>query len=185
VRLKRRSRGSRRGSQEGKAAGIMAGDLGLFLLRGRGTREEEGEADRRASVVREGRGDACAALRARSWAAGRAGLLRCAGEKAGPHAGSGPGREGEEGETGWLLGAGPRVGRKERELGWVVGWVWAGLVWVLGLVLFYFLSPFFSKLHPNLFESKLNFEFKPYPLNKIKHMHQHECTNIFKPMLKF
>jgi len=97
----------------------------------------------------------------------------------GPRTGSGPGREGEEGETGWLLGAGPRVGRKERELGWVVGWVWAGLVWVLGWVLFYFLSPFFSKLHPHLFEFKLNFEFKPYPLNQIKFMHQHECTNIF------
>ena len=73
--------------------------------------------------------DAHTEVRCRACWAGRHGC--------GPRAGSGPGREGEEGETGWLLGAGPRVGRKERELGWVVGWVWAGLVWVLGWVLFY------------------------------------------------
>ena len=40
--------------------GIMAGDLGRFLLRGRGMREEEGKADRWASIVSEGR----------EWAAG-------------------------------------------------------------------------------------------------------------------
>ena len=38
----------------------MAGDIGRFLLREQGTREEEGEADRWASVVSEGR----------EWAAG-------------------------------------------------------------------------------------------------------------------
>jgi len=80
-------------------------------------------------------------------------------------------RGGKERKTG-PAGERNRTGRRERG-------AWVGFGTKLGWVLFYFLSPFFSKLHPNLFEFKLNFEFKPYPLNKIKHMHQHECTNIF------
>ena len=53
---------------------------------------------------------------------------------------------GEEGETWAALGRlGPSGEESEREK----GWAGLGCCWVLGLVLFYFLSPFFSKLHPN------------------------------------
>ena len=46
--------------RHGMRSPLVARDLGQFLLRGRGMREEEGEADRWASVVSEGR----------EWAAG-------------------------------------------------------------------------------------------------------------------
>jgi hypothetical protein len=74
--------------------------------------------------------------------------------------GSGPGREGEEEEAGW---AG----------------VWVGFrVFFLSYFLF-----FLNTL--KLFEFKDQFEFKPYALNQNKTMHQHECTNNFKPRENF
>ena len=60
--LKEASRGSRRAGQEGKAAGIMAGDRGRFLLCGRGTQKEDGEANEWARAISE-RGDGCAGER--------------------------------------------------------------------------------------------------------------------------
>ena len=64
---------------------------------------------------------------------------------------------------------GPRwaVREEEEEAGWVAERGWAGF-WVGFPSLFFSISFlfFFSKLHLNLFEFKLNFEFKPYPLNQ-------------------
>ena len=107
----------------------MAGDLGRFLLRGRGTREEEGEADRWASVVSEGRGDACAALSARSWASGRAGLL-WGGWRAGLGAGVGRsiGEGGERAEHGFQASGGTSGSGPDR----VERRFWAELIWFLG-----------------------------------------------------
>ena len=44
-----------------------------------------------------------------------------------------------------------------------------GMVWVFSFSFFFFLFQTTLKL----------FEFKPYALNQIKLMHQHECTNMF------
>ena len=54
--------------------------------------------------------------------------------------------------------------------------LWAGLGW---FSYFLSLSYFFSfQTSLKLIEFKLRFEFKPYALNQIKFMHQHECTNM-------
>ena len=78
---------------------------------------------------------------------------------------------------GWETGRTGEVGRggkgKVGHLGWSAGW--AGLV-CSGLPSFSI-----SQTNSNLFEFKLNFEFKPYAFNQIKPMHQHECNNKFKP----
>jgi len=54
--------------------------------------------------------------------------------------------------------------------------LWAVLGW---FSYFLSLSYFFSfQTSLKLIEFKLRFEFKPYALNQIKFMHQHECTNM-------
>ena len=115
---------------------------------------------------------------------------------------SGLGRAGLEGLgwPAWELGrsAGLRGERGKEELGWVA-WVdevgrerereQAGLGCLVGLGpvgVFYFpffpiLFLFYFKHHSNLFEFKPNLNSKPYALNQRKLMHQHECTNMFKP----
>ena len=76
------------------------------------------------------------------------------------------------------VGAGLRasvLGRGREGKG--AGWAEAGFGLVSGFLFFgfsYFLS-FQTSL--KLIEFKLRFEFKPYALNQIKFMHQHECTN--------
>ena len=94
-----------------------------------------------------------------------AGALRWADGQSGPS-----GRWGELGrrEAALLVRAGCAEG-KEGRAGLVSGF---GFSIVFSLFLF-----FFSKLHPKLFEFKLNFEFKPYAFKQNKTMHQHECNN--------
>ena len=87
-------------------------------------------------------------------------------------------RTGRLGWPAWELGrgAGLRGERGKEELGWVA-WVEARL----GFPFFPILFLFYFKHHSNLFEFKPNLNSKPYALNQRKLMHQHECTNMFKP----
>ena len=97
----------------------------------------------------------------------------------------------------WVAGAGSAglLGRSGREMGrargeegeglgqlagWADFWVWAVFGFSIFLVFFLlFLSfPISIPFQTQLFEFKLKFEFKPYALNQIKLMHQHECTNM-------
>ena len=90
-----------------------------------------------------------------------------AGRRAG-RGGSGPRRG-----VGRMLGREKRAaGKKEKEA--------AGLTELGWISYFLSLSYFFSfQTSLKLIEFKLQFEFKPYALNQIRFMHQHECTNIF------
>jgi len=110
----------------------MAGDLGRFLLRGRGTWEEEGEADRWASVVSEGR----------EWAAG----LLAQEERRGMHWVEEMGRERE------------REQARGRGLGDSAGWGGEGRKERVGLGFFPFLFPllFYLKHHSNYLNSNSN-----------------------------
>ena len=139
-------------------------------------REEEGkegdEADRWGRAVSETRkrgGDACAwegasdvwAGAVSGGASARAAAAACCAEcggRAGPATGKG------------------KVGREWEKEGSGLGW-FSRLGWIPGFWFFSF-SSFFFKLQPNLFEFKLNFEFKTYAFKQNKTMHQHECTNI-------
>ena len=79
--------------------------------------------------------------------------------------------------AGGLVGAGCWAHAERKEVGHRVG---VGLGGVRGIGLGFWVGSSFSISIPfqtQLFEFKLKFEFKPYALNKIKLMHQHECTN--------
>ena len=96
------------------------------------------------------------------WLAGRQGAL---GRGAGPRGE----RVGSSGEG--------KVGRGAAGLGrWLglVGWMAPGFGLSFGLG---FLSSFLFQTPIKLIEFNLRFEFKPYALNQMKFMHQHECTN--------
>jgi len=76
-------------------------------------------------------------------------------------------------------GGGPRGKKRRRPWAgenWVdrVGcWVgWAGFGFSIFLVFFVFSISFLFQTYSN------KFEFKPYAVNQIKLMHQHECTNM-------
>ena len=81
-------------------------------------------------------------------------------------------RAGRLGWPAWELGrgAGLRGERGKEELGWVA-WVEARLGFPFFL--------FFSFSISNTTQIYLNSE--PYALNQRKLIHQHECTNMFKP----
>ena len=92
----------------------------------------------------------------------------------------GLGRVGLEG-LGWHAwelsrSAGLRGESGKEELGWVA-WVEARL----GFPFFQFFSFSISNTTQIYLNSKPNLNSKPYALNQRKLMHQHECTNMFKP----
>ena len=87
---------------------------------------------------------------------------------------------------------GQATGTRGKKLGWFVcwarNWVWAeALGWTeAGLSVgfgvcfpFHFSILILIQTTQILIEFKTKFEFKPYTLNQIKEMLQHECTNIF------
>ena len=97
------------------------------------------------------------------------------------------------GSAGLLGQSGREMGRARGEegegLGQLAGWAAgpAGLIPGLGFLGFFLFLVFFLlflsfpisiPFQTQLFEFKLKFEFKPYALNQIKLMHQHECTNM-------
>jgi len=144
-----------------------------------------------------------ALTRSWAWRASRAELRRCvAGPswqgrgrwEVGTHAGplrAGLRSVGRRGGREWLGRVGERTGRQvwggKREwamgrfgLGWAVSWVW---LWVCFLF-FSFSFLFLNK--SNLIEFKPNLNSNPmHSTKQIKLMHQHECTNKFKPKINF
>ena len=122
--------------------------------------------------------------------AGRAGQAEA--RRVGERAVRGAGR-GELGRgVGRAVREGQATGTRGKKLGWFVCWagnlVWAeALGWTeaglsVGFAVcfpFHFSILILIQTTQILIEFKTKFEFKPYTLNQIKEMLQHECTNIF------
>ena len=87
---------------------------------------------------------------------------------------------------GWILGLGFGPEERAGRAGLLAGF-WAGLVWVLGWFGFSVFSFSFLFLNKsNLIEFKPNLNSNPmHSTKQIKLMHQHECTNKFKPKINF
>ena len=142
----------------------MAGDIGRFLLREQGMREEEGEANRWASVVSEGR----------EWAAG----LLAQEERRGVHWAEEICLERERerargrGLEDWAGWGGEGMKERVGPPGWV------------RFLSFSISFAFLIQTPLKLFEFKFKFEFNPNTQTK-RTMHQHECNNKFLNIDKF